>query len=282
MQSGTSETQLPQWVQDAGAALYQQAQPLTQRPYPVTSAEQRIAPFSADTQRAFDLSRANVGSYLPSLTSATSALDTAITPVGSTDIARYMNPYTEDVVRQTTDLLNRQAQQDTLRRHGQQATSGSFLNEDRRNAIDIAANEARDRTIASTASKLYSDAFTNALGQANIERARALSASPQYGAIGEALQKLGYGDVAALSSTGAALEGKDQLLRDLNYQIQQEAFNYPQEQINWLTGVLRGVPYNTTNVTSGTSNTATAQASPNPWGQALGLAASVASMFARS
>lgn len=265
-------------MQEGSQKLFEQGQGLAARDYP-TDTNVSVTPFSADTQAALDLSRQAVGAWQPSWTEALNQTGYATAPTTAADINRYLNPFTSDVANQTVDQINRQAQRDTIARNASLANRGSFLNEDRRGVIDNMANEATQRNIADTTSKLYSDAFTNALGQSNIEKNRSLAGGAQYGTLGETGQKQIYTDIAGLSTTGATEEQKAQQIIDAQRANAAAQFSYPEEQINWLSGVLRGNPYNTKSTTSGTSSQTTPVAQSNPWAQALGVASQIAGAF---
>lgn len=59
--SGVTTTKIPEWMTRAGQDIFKEAQPLTERPYPSFPVEDRVAPFSADTKSAFDLTRSLTG-----------------------------------------------------------------------------------------------------------------------------------------------------------------------------------------------------------------------------
>ncbi len=100
--------------------------------------------------------------------------------VTGADISQYMNPYVQDVQRTTIEELNRQYERDRNARNAEMVSRGSYLNEDRREVIDNLARESRDRVIAEMVARTNADAFTSALGQANLDRTRSFEASGQY------------------------------------------------------------------------------------------------------
>ncbi len=269
----TSTTQLPAWVEKGGQELFGAGKTFAGRDYPAYPVGERIAPFSSDQLASFEATRSNVGSYAPAFQAAMGGVGAAATPVGESDIARYMNPYTEQVIDTTLAELGRQGTRDRISRHGGMAMEGSFLNEDRRMAMDTLANESLNRIIAETSARLRSDAFNNALQQANVERGRTMEAAGMFGTLAPMRQQLGAADAAALASSGAVQQAQEQQGRTLSYDEFMQGFAYPQEQINWLMGLLTGSPYPTT--TTGT----TAVGTPNRFAEAIGAAAALAGMF---
>ena len=114
--------QAPKWLRQGAKQLGAMGQNLAQQPYTPYEGN-RVAPFSPDTQAAFDMIRNNVGTTQPYYASA---LDTSqrlqnatINPQqveasqwAGTDLSPYLNPYTNQVVDASlADLENQRAVQ---------------------------------------------------------------------------------------------------------------------------------------------------------------------------
>ncbi len=196
-------------------------------------------------------------------------------PVGQSDIERYFNPFTQQVIDPVVNQIERGFTRDTKQRHGELARRGSYLNEDRRGSMDILAGEAKDRTIAETVARLRMGAFGDALQQGNVERNRTLGAAAQFGQLAPARQQLGIRDIATLTGIGGMQEAKGQENRTLNFEEFMRQFAYPQNQTGFLTSVLSGIPYETGRTTTGQ----TLIGQSNPFTQALGLGISAAGLF---
>lgn len=270
----SSTTKLPDWVEQGGKDLFEGGKLFAGRDYPSYPVGDRIAPFTPDQLAAFEATRGNVGSWYPAFSSAYGAAGASASPVGAEDISRYMNPFTDEVIASTMEEMNRQFGRDTINRHASMANRGSYLNEDRREIMDNTARESNARVMAETIARLKSGAFDAALGQANTERDRTRMAAQMFGELAPMRQQLGSNDAAGLAATGALQQAQDQEGRTLSYDDWMREFSYPQEQINWLLGLLRGTPYETT--TEGTTPVATG----NPWAQGIGAAAALYGMFA--
>ncbi len=263
--------------------------------------------------------------------SAYGALGAGQSQVSGADISQYMNPYLQQVQQTTIEELNRQWERDRNARNADMVARGSYLNEDRREAIDNLSRESRDRVIGEMTARTNADAYSQALGQANLDRSRSFQASDQYrglagdqagrnfqslatsmgvrsddlsrmlaaggqfgnlaqlgvqvgsGGLDAALgtrsddlnrllsasggfaqlapqaQQLGYTDVATMLGLGGQQQGQTQNEMDLAYNEFLRQFYYPEEQINWLTSILGGVPYGQTTMGQqpvGSSNTA--------------------------
>jgi hypothetical protein len=84
-----------------------------------------------------------------------------------------------------------------------------------------------------------------------------LQAANQMGQLGQLGQTLGLRDAAALEATGTTQQNLDQQNLNMAYQDFLTQQQYPQTQLNFLSSMLRGIPYSTT---TQSSNTGPAQA----------------------
>lgn len=272
--SSSQTNEVPQWVKDAGQQIFQGGKATAERPYPIHSGE-RIADFTPEQNQAFDLTQQNVGSWNPAYLTSFVQGARGATPVGQQDIANYMNPFTSEVVARSIDDINRSYEREKIDRNASLSKRGSYLNEDRRMVIDNLAAEARDRNIGSVSSNAWAGAFNKALGQGNIDRDQAMRSSDAFSGLADQRSRLGYSDAQAVYGIGAEKEQKQQQKLTLAYEDFWRQFMYPQEQANWLSGLLRGVPYETT--TSQTNEQLVAKS--NPFSQALGLAATLGGAY---
>mgnify|MGYP001599856017 CR=1 FL=1 len=241
---------IPPYVEKGGEQLFEAGKTLATRPYPIYPAE-RIADFSPDTTKSFEMVRDASGVWKPAFDKATASLDRGSSPVGTADIAAYMNPYSDDVIKSTIDNITRQATRDKIARHASYANRGSYLNEDRREALDILREDATQRAIAETTAKLRSQAFGEAVAQGNVQKNRDMNAATAFTGEGAARMQAALADAAARAGIGTTQEAKTQANLDLGYQDFLRQFGYSQEQLNWLAGLLRGVPYSTSQTKSG-------------------------------
>ena len=275
----TTTVKFPDWVDAASQNIYGAAETAAERPYPLYGSA-RIAAKNPDQKASFDLARSNVGNWQAPYGMALASGVNAVTPVGGEDISRYMNPFQEQVIDTTREELYRQQTRQDQARKDRWSKSGSYLNEDRRFVAQNLSNESTNRIDQQMTAALKSQAFSDALNQANAERNRSMSGAGQFANLSGAVQKLGQGDVGALNVIGGEQQTQEQANLDLAYADFLRQFGYPQEQINYLLSILRGTPY-------GSSTTApVGEANPiasalggaavggalttNPWGAAIG------------
>jgi len=241
--------EIPAWMSAAGEDTYKTASPLSERNYP-NYGDQRVADFNPDQTSAFDLVRDSQGSWQPAFERAFTGAGQGVAPIGQSDIDAYMNPYTDSVINSVTERMNRQFDKDTNARHGSWAKRGSYLNEDRRDVVDNAAQESKNRVMAETIATLQLGGFNKAMEQANEQKDRTLRGSTMDAQLAPIIQSLNLGDVASLADIGSSQQSQEQQNLTLRYDDFMKQFYYPQEQLNWLSAIISGVPYTTNQQTT--------------------------------
>ena len=172
-------------------------------------------------------------------------------PVDSSNINQYMNPYTQDVINSTLANVNQQDAGQQQQLIGNAASQGAWGGDRSAVAQSLLANQqdlAKNQTIAGLENQNYSQA----LGEANTQQQAGIGAQ-------EASQYLGQQGGAALTNLGttsqnAALQGASTQLQSgaLQQQLAQEQLNvpyqqflqqqaYPFQNIGWLSGISTGL-----------------------------------------
>ena len=264
-------TQIPEWVSQAGQEIWGQAKSLAETPFqPFTGP--RIAPFNADEQRGFDLTRSNVGKFQPLMDKAAGFIEQGGKAWGADAAQQYMNPYQQNV----TDIAARELQRNfDISRRQQDATaaSGGAFGGSRHGLLNAENERNRYRQMSDLYAQGQSAAYENAQRAFATDQARALSAGGAYGALAGQQQQIGYGDAAALANIGQAQRGLTQSSLDTAYKDYQEQREYPYRQLNFALGALKGTPYETQQYQQGTS--VTPQLSTSPFGQTAGALGSL-------
>lgn len=104
--------------------------------------------------------------------------------------------------------------------------------------------------------------------------AQQLQTAAQYGQLGQMGQQLGLQGAAALDTIGQEQQSLNQRNLDTAYQDFLNQTNYPRQTIDWMSSVIRGIPYSTT-----TNQTQTGPASsyqPSPLSQIASLGTGLA------
>lgn len=259
----TTTNQPDKFTSQARQQIVTSGAELAARPYPTTQTP-RIAGFTDDTNKAFDMVRNSAGEWVPAFQEGMNYARTGSAGITGEDISKFYNPYEQSVIDTTVEEANRQATRDTIARNASLVNRGSYLNEGRRAVIDNLASESNMRNILASVAQLKNQGFATALQAAQADKGRLLQGGTQMKDFASLMPQLRGVDISRLSQAGAQQQGQNQANLDLAYDDKMAQFRYPQEQLNWLASLLAGTPYGTTNVTS----------QPNPgsneWAQIIG------------
>ena len=259
------QTNLPKYVKTYFERLLKRTEAESKQEYnPYTG--QRLADESGDTLQSRQNIR-NIASSgiagLPQAQGATMAgMQRALQGLGyqsqdfdSAAAQKYMSPYMQNVV----DVQKQQAIQDfqdqNAARAAQAVQAGAFGGSRQAIAQGMAQNEL-SRQLADIQAKGQQAAFEQASGQFERDRAAresaerlGLTAGESLGAQGSQLAQLGQlareGDIQA--ATLLEQIGKDQMAReqaglDMAYEDFVRQRDYPREQLQFMSSILRGVP----------------------------------------
>lgn len=262
---GETVEQMPKWLSDYTKGLIARSNAIASEGYQPYGGP-RIAGFTPQEQEAFGMAEENIGAYQPYLQGATGFLGGALgQATGMIDegtgrftdegvVGEYMDPYIQNVLNRQETLARRGYEEQTLPALQGAFTRAGQFGSDR--MMDLAGRATRDFSENLTDQQLA--ALSGAYGQAadiyGADQARQLQGAGiagelgiegarQYGALGEMASRMGYGDAAAMEAIGRQHRGMDQRSLDLAYQDFARQRDYPRETIDWMSSVIRGLPY---------------------------------------
>lgn len=264
---GTTSTEMPSWLSDYTQGLITRANSIAGEPYQAYGGP-RLAGLNEDQQRSFDITRGASGLYTPWITgaqqSAQGALGQAMPYLNKAaqtypQVAKqYMDPYQENVINRAGTLANRQLQEKFL--PSVEATFGAAGSGPRstqmRRTVD---NGVRDLTegLHEQALGALSTGYTtgaNIFGQ-DMQRQGALgdtvgnlalNSGQVSGNLAGTAQNLALRDAASQAAVGEQLQGDQQRSLDLAHSDFAEQRDYPKSQADWLSSIIRGMPYDQT------------------------------------
>lgn len=293
--STLTTSQVPQYLSDYLYNLMSGAYAAAQQPYQPYGGP-RIAGFTEPQQQAFQATQAAVGAYKPQLTAAeqTAAQGAGLSTLGAAQpyfsqasqtlpstIEQYMNPYQKNVIETMGTEAQRQLQEKILPAIGDQFTRAGQFGSSRQQEIaqrgvrDIASD--LEANIGKQLAAGYTTAGTQAqadlqrmasLGQAAGQLAgteaqqKATLAGVQAG-LGQKEQALGLTGAAAQEAVGAQQQALNQRNLDLAYQDFMTQTQYPEQQLGFLSNIVRGLPSGGGS-TSGTTTSLGQQYSASP------------------
>jgi len=289
------QSNLPKYVQPYFERLLERTEAESKREYEPFEG-QRLAESSQDTLDARDRARQVAGSEIAGLPAAqaatTAGIGRALQGMGfeagqfdSGAAAQYMSPYMQQVVDVQKERAILDAQRQGAGRAAQAVQQGAFGGS--RAAVQEAlAGEALNRQLAEIQASGQQQAFEQA--QQQFERDRAaradaerigLGAGELVGQQARSLADLGRlareGDIESarlLEQVGKDITAREQAGLDLAYQDFVRQRDFPREQLQFMSSVLRGVPVQPSTET-------TSMQAYNPIQQLLGTGISALGLY---
>jgi len=299
-----SQTNLPEYAEPYVTGLMQRAEKTSLDPYEAYTAP-RLSQFDPNTQAGFDAIAARAQSGTPAaFTTAEDALTGVATsaPLEKQaqfgDVAsftdegvaqQYMNPYVSNVLDAQKARLAENFAEQKLGRDAQALQSGAFSGSRRGvqegiaerelnrqlNEIDaqglaaayqsganiFGAEQAQDMANR----RLNMDVFAGNQARQLDQYGRQTSAADQLLAAGAAGDQLAFNRAKLQAGVGGAYENKEQQALDVAYNDFINQRDFDRNQLNFYSGILRGVPI------SPQQETQTYEAPPSQLSQLLGL-----------
>ena len=215
-QTTISETKLPQWLIDAYTKGITMAGNAVGSGYQKYTAGPRIADFSPQELRAYNMVSENVGNYKPYTTAAGNYITGGTQSFTSPGVAgQYMNPYTQNVVAGIGSAAARNLSENLLPAVNRTFVGGGTFGGSR--SAEFTQRAIRDANAAalSEQNKALNAGYENAQGQFNTEAGRYLSAAQQAQSLGQGIQSMAGTDTAALEAAGRQQQMKQQESLDL-------------------------------------------------------------------
>ena len=189
-----------------------------------------------------------------------SALGPAWTPTNqpsmvNADMSKYMNPYTENVVKQQQLDAIRQSDRQ-MANLASEATSAGAQGGYRHGLLENDLRKQTRQNLGQISSKGLQDSFANAQQMFEGDRQAGFTGRGQqmqaYSGLGQMAgqmaglggqeQSMQYERLAQMEAAGQRQRGLQQAGMDMGYQDFQRQNQYPQEQINWMSNILNALP----------------------------------------
>lgn len=268
-------TQIPEWVSQGGQKLFNEASELAKQPYPAYTGA-RVAPFTADENTGFQLSRDSVGAWQPYMDSANSQLAAAGETWSPAAAQRYMDPYAINV----SDIVARKAKEaydvEKMGQNARAVQAGAFGGA-RHGVNDVLGQEKYLQTVGDIYTTGLSNAYDRAGQLFQADRGRDMEIAKGYGQLGQLGQQMTGTDIANVMATGGQQRQLGQLSLDTAYQDYLNQRQWPYQQVNFALGALSGTPYDKTS-TQSSSGQQIVQ-SPSVAGQLAGTGLTAAALW---
>jgi len=204
------------------------------------------------------------------------------------NVQNYMNPYVNNVVNRIGELAGRNLSENLLPQVGSNfIRAGQFGSTGQQAAVGRALRDTQESALAAQ-NKALSDAYTTAGQLFGTDQSRQaqlastmgnlglgqqqnlgtlgqiagnmssqtlrdqLASAAQTGSLAQQGQAMNLKDLAALAGVGAEQQGQQQKSLDLAYQDFLNQRQYPQQQLDFMSSIIRGLPMSTSGATTNT------------------------------
>lgn len=267
-----TSTSLPSWYQQYLNAILGKASSVAAEPYqPYTSP--RIAPTSGDTTAAYNQVRSGIGAYQPTLNAAQGVTANAANPnLNTGTFSSYFNPYVGGVVDRIGELAGRNLGENLLPQVNDSFIKAGQFGSSRNQDFTLRALRDTQESALAQQNQALAQGFDSQMQNYNAGMDRSLNAGQQLGSLAQLGQGMNLQDAAALQGIGQSQEDKTQQSLNLGYQDFLEQRDYPRNQVDWFSSILRGYNPGTTTTSTSTAPATSSQLAPNSLSQLAGSA----------
>ena len=222
----------------------------------MTLPQQQVADMSGLQKLALDYAGQGIGSYMPFLQGAGDLYGQTTAKFDPTSYQQFMDPYTEEVIKQQYSHKNRLGNQQQQNLADSAIQAGAFGGG--RQAIGSAeiGRNVLDQQ-ARTGSQLRSQGFQQAMGSAmsNFQNrmGRLGSAAGGLASLGASIPSLKQQELGFLFDMGARQQAQQQAGLDTLYQNQLRQQMEPYQRLGFLSDIFQGAPSSQMQFTTGTA-----------------------------
>mgnify|MGYP003112231025 FL=1 len=266
----TSATELPEYLQKAGANMVGAAMDVASEDY-IPYTDPRLAVMTPRQIAA--MKQSDTMSGISTLQAAQAQQDAIGATGGPTQaqITGYMNPYMTQVADIAAQKMKDQSAIEQQSLAAQAAQSGGL--DSTRFAIQEAERKKNlTEGIGNLYAKAQADAYTQGLDTAKFAQEQGLKGAIGQGTLAAQQQNLGFADVQNQLGIGQLMRDDQQRALDLSYQDFIAQREYPKSQLNFLQGIISGDP------NAAATTTTEAISRPSFFEQALGYAGTAANI----
>lgn len=263
------QQQLPPWYEDALKRLIAGTEAeVASKPYQFYDPTRRVADLTETQKAAIAATPEAAGAYMPGLSAAFGQAAQGARTLPQVDISQYMSPYQQAV----TDISKRETIRDYEKGRPQlgfQAAQRGAFGGARHGVQEAEAERNLMQRLSDIQTQGSQAAFTQGTNFLQNEMGRQLQAAPIFQNLGTQSQALGLGGLSAITQAQAPLQNIQQQLLDTQFQEYMRGQGYGMNQMNQLSGILRGTQAPRTEITTGGA----AQSSPAAQLAGIGLGA---------
>ncbi len=241
-----AQQNLPAYLNQAGVDINAAASRLSsgaQSPY-VPYQNERIAPFSQDTQEAQRLGRmTNIGQT--NVANAGAHLHNTDVNFGNDAARQYMNPYMENVLDRMSDRAGRSYREQIMPQLESKFVALGQHGGSRHQELSQRAGRDLHENLLRAQSDMMHRGYDTAADRHAKDQARKIELAREEQNLGLSRQGLHFADVEQMERQGATQQSRTQALYDTQYENFLRQQQYPWEQLERYKSALSAMPYST-------------------------------------
>jgi len=251
MSTVTSTSQsLPAYQEEYLKNILSSAEGLANQP--TTIPDYQVASMSPAQQQAIQLGVSGIGAYQPMMQAGATTLGQGVSSLSPQAYQQFMNPYVDQVVNQSMQDLQRQADIER-QRIGSGAIQGGAFGGSRQAVAEQELQRNTADAMARQSAQLRSQAFESAQNRAQQAGELFGKLGLQQAALGESAQAAQQRDIGILSQLGGQEQQQMQAEIDTQRATSLERQFEPYQRIGFMSDVFRGVPSTTSTLTQTTA-----------------------------
>lgn len=272
----TADQQLPGWYNEYLKALAAKSSQVAGEGYQQYGGP-RVAGLTQDQQTAYGNLRAGIGQYQPLLETAGQYATNVGSGFNQGEFNQYMNPYMEGVTNQIARLGARNLSENILPGVGDAFIRSGQYGSGRMGEMGDRAIRDQSEAILGEQARALASGFNTALGGYQTGREQQLQAAQGLGTLATTGQQNLITGNAALEAAGQSQQQQNQRNLDTSYQDFLAQRDYPRQQTEYLSNIIRGLPTGQTTTTTGPANSS--QLAPSALGQIAGAGLGVYGLY---
>lgn len=242
-------------MQDYVSGTANAASNLAGTPYTPYPGPQLATP-SPQTSASWNLAGSNVGAWQPAVGQGAALTNAAATPISQDQINSYFDPYASAVTGAIQNLGNQNLTQNILPGLNNSFTSaGQFGSPQNQEGVSQAVKGTQQAELNAEAQPLM-QGYQGAIQTALAEQQAQQTGGAQLGQLGALTSTLGAQDVGTLAASGNAQDTLAQA--NINSAISnfQNQVQWPYQNVQYASNIIRGLPTTSTPTTTQTVGTA--------------------------
>lgn len=202
----------------------------------------RVADFTPDQLASFDLIRQSLGTGAGSIDEARASLLGSQGLPTTEALQPFLDPFRQEVIQRTLDELRRQSDISGIRDAAGAVNAGAFGGA-RFGLVESERERNLSRTGGDLTAQLNSQNFQQAIQSLRQQQGLSLAAVPQFLGLGAAERGIFAEDARGLQNIGLQQQGLNQTNLDLARAEFNNQIQFPFEQQQFLSDILRGNPF---------------------------------------